>query len=246
MSDYVSEEGVSSLIVNKRKRLLKLEKMVLPPGIEPNTKFVQGFKCIALPSCHYYDIKCEIYFNKNTFLVEEEKKNVKKCHGHDFWCHGHNFLNIEKCHAHKNRVTGFFWDFCHGQKKNVTAIFLGPKLSRPFFRSHGHFWENCHGHKKKCHGEKKKHWSNTVVTFKGKLIYNYMVLLKNVDLSEHKCFLSWFKGHKEWCLYLFNLCQICTIKDTRNHFLKSIVFIFWKWVMDSRKEILWMWVLEWL
>ena len=48
------EEGVSSLIVNKRKRLLKLEKMLLPPGIEPNTKLVRSFECIALPLNYYY------------------------------------------------------------------------------------------------------------------------------------------------------------------------------------------------
>ena len=51
------EEGVSSLIVNKRKRLLKLEKILLPPGIEPNIKFIQGIMRNALPLSHYYDMK---------------------------------------------------------------------------------------------------------------------------------------------------------------------------------------------
>lgn len=67
VSDYVSEEGVSSLIVNKRKRLLKLEKMVLPPGIEPNTKFVHDFKDIALPLFHYYVLKVKYILRKTHF-----------------------------------------------------------------------------------------------------------------------------------------------------------------------------------
>ena len=154
--NWVSEEEGVSLVEEETFELVKKwsHKNSNLRRIEVHLQ-----KYIILPTCHSNHSKwmSHMYIDFN-YWMKKKKKIAKNVTGTFFSVTGTFTLISKFVTARILRHGHIFAIFVTGTKKNVTATFFGPKLSRAFFRCHGHFCENCHGHRKKCHGEKNKHW----------------------------------------------------------------------------------------